>query len=188
MGLSRPRAARSGWRPYHHRGLCRSRRGNRGGACLMREFLEDALSHRDDGYGRAQKHVQRELPKRFYKDVAVAEIDDGHTVTLDGRPVRTPTKKAVIVASRDLADAMRAEWDGQGTHVDPDLMPHVKLVNSAVEGGEAARQALIDEVVKFAANDLLLYRADYPRELVALQEQVWDDVLVRLARHFSISF
>lgn len=154
----------------------------------MREFLEDALSHRDDGYGRAQKHMQRELPRRFYKDVAVAEIEDGHTVTLDGRPVRTPTKKAVIVASRDLADAMRAEWDGQGTHVDPDLMPHVKLVNSAVEGGEAARQALIDEVVKFAANDLLLYRADYPRELVALQEQVWDDVLVRLARHFSISF
>ena len=31
----------------------------------MRDFLEDALDHRDDGYGRAQKHLQRELPRRF---------------------------------------------------------------------------------------------------------------------------
>lgn len=154
----------------------------------MREFLEDALNHRDDGYGRAQKHMQRELPKRFYKDVAVAEVQGGHTVTLDGRQVKTPTKKAVTVASPALAEAMRGEWDGQGSHIDPDLMPHVKLVNSAIEGGEAARGALIDEVIKFAGNDLLLYRADSPRELAALQEEVWDDVLVKLARRFSISF
>lgn len=154
----------------------------------MRDFLEDALEHRDDGYGRAQKHLQRDLPKRFYKDVAVAEAGNGYTVTLDGRQVKTPTRKAVEVRARALADAMRAEWDGQGTHVDPDLMPHVKLVNSAVEGGEEARGALIDEVLKYAGNDLLLYRADSPRELVALQEQVWDDVLVKLARHFSVSF
>ncbi|WP_196258610.1 ATP12 family chaperone protein [Pelagibacterium limicola] len=154
----------------------------------MREFLEDALNHRDDGYGRAQKHMQRELPKRFYKIVAVAQVGSGYTVTLDGRQIKTPTKKAVTVASRELAETMRTEWDGQGTHVDPDLMPHVRLVNSAIEGGEEAREALIDEVVKYAANDLLLYRADSPRELAALQEDVWDSVLVKIARHFSVSF
>lgn len=156
----------------------------------MRDFLEDALEHRDDGYGRAQKHLQRELPKRFYKDVAVAKTGDcnAYTVTLDGRPVKTPTKKAVEVRAKELAEAMRAEWDGQGTHIDPDLMPHVKLVNSAVEGGKEARIALIDEVLKYAGNDLLLYRADSPRELVALQDAAWDDVLVRLARHFTVSF
>ena len=115
----------------------------------MRDFLEDALDHRDDGYGRAQKHLQRELPRRFYKDVAVAGADGGYTVTLDGRQVKTPTKKPVVVASADLADVMRAEWDGQGEFVDPDLMPNVRLVNSAIEGGEGARQALIDDVVKY---------------------------------------
>jgi chaperone required for assembly of F1-ATPase len=154
----------------------------------MREFLEDAHNHRDDGYGRAQKQMQRELPKRFYKHVAIAEVEDGYTVLLDGRQIKTPTRKLVAVASHELADAMRAEWEEQGTHVDPDLMPHVKLVNSAIEGGDDARAALIDEVVKYASNDLLLYRADSPRELVVLQEQVWDEILVKLARHFSISF
>ena len=29
----------------------------------MRDFLEDAHKHMDDGYGRAQKHVRQELPK-----------------------------------------------------------------------------------------------------------------------------
>lgn len=154
----------------------------------MREFLEDALAHRDDGYGRAQKHLERQLPRRFYKDVAVAHSDEGYFVTLDGKQTRTPSKALVAVASEALAHKMREEWDAQGEEIDPDLMPHVKLVNSAIEGGEAARAALIDEVIKFCANDLLLYRADSPRELVARQEEVWDAVLVALARHFSISF
>src|SRR5688572_18934456 len=51
----------------------------------MREFLEDAARHIDDGYGRAQKHVRQELPKRFYKEVGVGRIGDGYAVTLDGR-------------------------------------------------------------------------------------------------------
>jgi chaperone required for assembly of F1-ATPase len=48
--------------------------------------------------------------------------------------------------------------------------------------------AVRDEIVKFAGNDLLLYRADSPQELVDEQERVWDDALVRLARRFEIAF
>src|SRR5690606_38072124 len=83
---------------------------------------------------------------------------------------------------------MRHEWEAQGEFIDPDTMPHVKLVNSAVEAGEEAQAAFVEEVIKYAGNDLLLYRADSPRELVARQDEVWDDVLVKLARHFSVSF
>ncbi|WP_127143374.1 ATP12 family chaperone protein [Pelagibacterium montanilacus] len=154
----------------------------------MREFLEEALDHRDDGYGRSQKQQRRELPKRFYTEVAVASAEGGHTVTLDGRTIKTPTKRSVVVPSRILAERMSAEWSAQGTHIDPETMPHIKLINSAVEGGEPARVPLIDEVLKFCANDLLLYRADTPRELVERQEKVWDDVLIRLARHHGVSF
>ena len=63
----------------------------------MREFLDDAHAHRDDGYGRAQAHVRRELPKRFYKDAAVTAMDGGgFAVGLDGRVPRTPGMKPVI--------------------------------------------------------------------------------------------
>jgi chaperone required for assembly of F1-ATPase len=155
----------------------------------MREFLEDAAKHMDDGYGRAQKHAKQELPKRFYKDVGVGNVGaDGFAVTLDGRSPRTPGQKPVVVPSEALAQAMAAEWAAQGELIDPETMPLVRLVNSAIEAGDERKPAFRDEVVKYAGNDLLLYRADTPRELVAEQERHWDAALVALARHFGVSF
>ena len=154
----------------------------------MREFLEDAAKHMEDGYGRAQKHARQELPRRFYKEVGVGEVAGGFAVTLDGRSPRTPGQKPVVVPSEKLAASMAAEWETQRELIDPETMPLVRLVNSAIEAGEERAPALRDEVVKYAGNDLLLYRADSPRELVEEQERRWDDALVRLARRFGISF
>lgn len=154
----------------------------------MREFLEEAEGHRDDGYGRAQKHMQRELPKRFYREVGVGTVGDQFAVTLDGRSPRTSGQKAVVVPSAELATRMAAEWAAQGERIDPGTMPLVRLINTAVEAGEEKLQPLRDEVVKYAGSDLLLYRADSPRELVEEQERLWDEALVRLARHFGVGF
>jgi chaperone required for assembly of F1-ATPase len=154
----------------------------------MREFLEDADSHRNDGYGRAQHLNKVELPKRFYKQVGVGTAPGGYAVTLDGRTPRTPGQVPVVVPHKPLAEAMAAEWAAQGEFIDPKIMPIVRLVNSAVEAGEERLPALRAEIVKYAGNDLLLYRADTPRELVAEQERVWDAALVKLARHFDIAF
>lgn len=154
----------------------------------MREFLEDADKHRDDGYGRAQHLNKVELPKRFYKEVGVGSVAGGFAVTLDGKSPRTPGKKLVVVPQHPLAAAMAEEWAAQGEFIDPKVMPTVRLVNSAIEAGEERLGALRDEIVKYSGNDLLLYRADTPRELVAEQERVWDAVLVKLARHFEIGF
>jgi len=154
----------------------------------MRDFLEDADAHRNDGYGRAQHLNKVELPKRFYKDVGVGATPGGFAVTLDGKTPRTPGQVPVIVPQQPLAEAMAAEWAAQQTHIDPATMPIVRLINSAIEAGEDRLPALRAEVVKYAGNDLLLYRADTPRELIAEQERVWDAVLVALARHFDIAF
>lgn len=154
----------------------------------MREFLDDADAHKTDGYGRAQAHAKRDLPKRFYTDAAVMPMEGGFAVGLDGRVPRTPGMKHVVVPRPELAEAMAREWAAQGELIDPETMPMVRLVNSAVEAGEAARGPLADEIVKYVANDLLLYRADAPEALVARQEEVWDDALVRLAQRFGVRF
>jgi chaperone required for assembly of F1-ATPase len=154
----------------------------------MRDFLEDANAHRDDGYGRAQHHVKQELPKRFYAEVGVGRVGDGFAVTLDGRSPRTPGMRPVVVPSETLARLMAAEWVAQGEFIDPATMPVVRLVNSAIEAGEERAPAFRDEVIKYAGNDLLLYRAESPRELVAEQERLWDGALVKLARHFGVAF
>ncbi|KKB09735.1 ATP12 family chaperone protein [Devosia chinhatensis] len=155
----------------------------------MRDQLEDAHKHMDDGYGRAQHLNKVELPKRFYSSVDVARGENGYSVTLDGKQVRTPGHKIPVeVQSLVIAQAMAEEWAAQGEFVDPATMPMVRLINSAVESGEAMAPAFRAEVGKFASSDLLLYRADSPQELVETQEAVWDDVLVKLARHFDVAF
>lgn len=155
----------------------------------MRDQLDEAQRHIDEGYGRAQHLNKVELPKRFYKDVGVAPLNDGFAVVLDGRQVRTPGKKVPIsVPAESIASVMAAEWAAQDTHINPVTMPMVRLVNAAVEGGAETVPALRAEIGKFAANDLLLYRADTPAELVAVQERYWDEALVRLARHFDLAF
>jgi chaperone required for assembly of F1-ATPase len=154
----------------------------------MREFLDDADAHREDGYGRAQAHVKRELPKRFYKEAIIKPMDGGFAVGLDGRVPRTPGMKHVVVPSEAVAAAMAQEWAAQGEFIDPETMPLVRLVNSAVEAGDETRPALRDEILKYAANDLLLYRADHPEALVRRQEEFWDTALVKLARRFGVAF
>jgi chaperone required for assembly of F1-ATPase len=154
----------------------------------MREFLEEAEEHRKDGYRDAQRHAGRQLPKRFYGDVGVAPVNGGFAVTLDGKTPLTPGRVPVIVPVAGIATAMAAEWSAQTETIDPMTMPLVRLVNAAVESGEDKIEALRDEIVKYAGNDLLLYRVDGPAGLVAAHEKYWDEALVRLARHFEVSF
>ena len=155
----------------------------------MRDQLEEAHRHRDDGYGRAQHLNKVELPKRFYKDVAAGAAEGGFVVTLDGRPVRTPGRKLpVIVPAAAIATTMAQDWSAQGEFIDPATMPMVRLINSAVESGEEMVPAFRAEVIKFAAGDLLLYRAESPQELVSQQDVLWDNALATLARHFGVSF
>jgi Chaperone required for the assembly of the mitochondrial F1-ATPase len=155
----------------------------------MRDQLEEAHKHRDDGYGRAQHLNQVELPKRFYTAVDVARGEEGYAITLDGRTLRTPGKKiSVVLPVLGIAQAMAAEWAAQEKVINPATMPLTRLINSALESGEEMVPAFRAEIGKFVSNDLLLYRADSPQELVAEQERLWDDVLVRLARKFEVSF
>ena len=154
----------------------------------MREFLQDVHAHMDDGFGRAQVHTKTPLRKRFYKVVTVAPCDEGYCIHLDGRPTKTPGHKPVAVPDKELAHLLAAEWEAQREDIDPGTMPLVRLMNSAVEGGHEVAEDLREEVIKFAGNDLLLFRAQSPRELVALQGEIWDGALAKVERHFDVRF
>ncbi len=154
----------------------------------MRDFLDDIQANMDAGIGRAQQHARKELPKRFYKNVTVEKSDNGFSIALDGRFCKTPAGKKVEVPSDELAEILSEEWLAQEGVIDARTMPHVRLINSALEGGHEVVADLCDEVVKFAANDLLLYRAENPIELVETQNKYWNPVLENLEKHFSAIF
>lgn len=120
---------------------------------------------------------QRRLPKRFYKSAAVASSEQGFGIALDGRPVRTPARNTLSVPSARLGEAIAAEWARQGELIDPLTMPLTRLANSAIDGVRGRVAEVIDDIVAYAASDLICYRADGPQELIALQSQAWDPVL-----------
>ncbi len=86
-------------------------------------------------------------PKRFWKTATVEALDDGYTVKLDGRPVRTPGKSLLAVPTRGLAEAIAAEWNAQQGLLRPETMPFTRTANSAIE--KVAPQ--FDEVVGLLA-------------------------------------
>ena len=138
--------------------------------------LSDAMSD-PDPVRRAQIQMKRPLPKRFYKEVSTDNVEEGHRILLDGRPVRTPGKKLLAVPTQPIATRLVAEWDGQGEEIDPAKMPVTRLVNTAVDGVAENFDAVFDEIVRFAGTDMLCYRADSPAGLVERQREGWDPIL-----------
>jgi chaperone required for assembly of F1-ATPase len=118
------------------------------------------------------------LPKRFYEEVAAKdEGGGGASLLLDGKPVRTPGKAPLTLPSRALAEAVASEWRAQGERIDPSTMPLTRLANSAIDGVAGREQAVIDDIARHAASDLLCYRAEGPKALVEAQSAHWDKVL-----------
>lgn len=117
------------------------------------------------------------LPKRFYKQVTVDEQPDGFAIHLDGRSVRTPKKRSLIVPTRALAEAIAAEWAAQVDKIDPATMPLSKLAITTIDGVAENVEEVRGEIVRFAGSDLLCYRAEAPAALADLQAKVWDPTL-----------
>jgi chaperone required for assembly of F1-ATPase len=137
---------------------------------------------------RAQRLMRPELPKRFYKSADAAKQEGGYGILLDGRPVRTPAKNVVTVPAEQLALALAEEWNAQAETIDPEKMPLTRLVNSAIDGVSREKGAVRAEIVKYAASDLLCYRAGGPDRLVERQRALWDPVLDWMDQRFNARF
>jgi chaperone required for assembly of F1-ATPase len=144
----------------------------------MRDIFEDIFkSDPLDPMEAARRHVRSALRKRFYEKAAVTKDGDGFAVTLDGRPVRTPARRALAAPTRDLAQAIADEWQAQKDVIDPAHMPLTRLANSIIDGVADKPQEVREEIVKYLGSDLLFYRADGPEGLIERQAQAWDPIV-----------
>jgi chaperone required for assembly of F1-ATPase len=158
----------------------------------MRELFDEAAGRPpldpQESVRQAARVPQR---KRFYKDAGVAEAEGGFAITLDGKPIRTPSGRQVVIPSRALADAVAAEWAAQGETISPMTMPLTRIANSVVEGVVDRVDLVSDDLAKYLQTDLLFYRAGDPEGLVAREAAHWDPVLFwaaeALGAHFILS-
>lgn len=115
--------------------------------------------------------------RRFWTMAQAVERDEGHTVVLDGRPVRTPAKAELTLPSRALAEALAEEWAAQGEAIDPNSMPLTRFANSAIDKVARQHGAVAEMLAEYGGTDLICYRAAAPAELAGRQAAGWDPLL-----------
>ena len=158
----------------------------------MRELFDEVAGKSpldpEEAVRRATRAPRRQ---RFYARVGVVEAPDGFVITLDDKPVRTPSGRALAAPNREIADGIVAEWDGQQETIDPLTMPLTRLANSVIDAVVDRVEAVIDDVAKYFGSDLLFYRAGHPEALVAREAAHWDLIVFwaadALAAHFILA-
>ena len=127
--------------------------------------------------------------KRFYKIAEAGTAPGGYVIRLDGKPVKSVMQHSLIFASKDLADAIAAEWQAQEKDIIPNSMPLMQLANTMTDKSSGPdRQAMNVELLKYGASDLICYFAATAADLVARQEAVWLPLLKWLADTHGIMF
>jgi chaperone required for assembly of F1-ATPase len=158
----------------------------------MRDILSDleAAEKADaaDPMVSAQQSMEANLPKRFYKEVSVGDVEGEFGIFLDGRPVRTPAKAVLSVPTEALAELMAGEWRAQTERIDPRRMPATRLVNTAIDGVSREISAVVEDFLRFTLNDLLFYRASSPFELAERQREKWDPIVEIFEQRLGCQF
>jgi len=126
--------------------------------------------------------------KRFYKEAAAVAANQGWSIELDGRPIKTPARQPLAAPTRGLAEAIAEEWRAQGDSIDPRSMPLTGLANAAIDRVAPDPAAFARDLARYGEGDLLCYRADHPADLVARQAESWDRLLGWARGRYDVTF
>jgi chaperone required for assembly of F1-ATPase len=126
-------------------------------------------------------------PRRFYQTATIAPVEGGWEILLDGKPVRSPAKRPLVLPTEPLAAAIAEEWQAQGDTVQPQTMPLMQLAATAIDRVADARDAILAETAGYGRSDLVCYRADEPEALVRRQEEMWQPLLAWLAERYDVA-
>src|ERR1700730_7960388 len=115
--------------------------------------------------------------KRFYQRAESAKRASGYAITLDGKPIRTPGKRDLLVPSEALAAAIAEEWNAQATEVRAAEMPLTHFATTTFDRGATQRDATGRQRAEFSGTELRCYRATRRPELAARQQAVWQPLI-----------
>ncbi|KAJ1451283.1 hypothetical protein M885DRAFT_530188 [Pelagophyceae sp. CCMP2097] len=135
-----------------------------------------ALAGRSDVVRRqARRGFAKVLKRRrFYKGAGIVPADDGASgfeITLDGRKLRSPARRALALPNETIALAIAAEWDAQEDYIEPASMPLMGLASTAVDQVVDERGFVVKNVLAYLRTDTVTYFADSEDEVELLERQ-----------------
>ena len=115
--------------------------------------------------------------KRFWDTASVRWTANGHSILLDGKPMRLPSGAPLMVGSARLARAIAEEWQaaggGKGGEMTFKATPLTRLAGTALERIAPDPAPTVAAIARYGETDLLCYRAETPEKLVHRQHQQW---------------
>jgi chaperone required for assembly of F1-ATPase len=117
------------------------------------------------------------INKKFFEISGYEAVDNGFSITLDGRKISTQCGNPFVVPNEGLASAIAIEWGNQDTVILPYTMPLTGFCSTTLDIVAEDRNSIIDQLVHYAKSDLLCYRSDDSAELQSLQETCWQPLL-----------
>jgi chaperone required for assembly of F1-ATPase len=122
--------------------------------------------------------------KRVYKLSSHIKNEDGYSIQLDGKVIKTSSGQQLTSPNKILADAIVAEWATQGDTVAPDTMPMTQILTTAIDRMRD-RDAITKAILKYLDTDLLCYRVKEPVEIFKRQKEIWDKWLTWFDEQFE---
>jgi chaperone required for assembly of F1-ATPase len=115
--------------------------------------------------------------KRFWDTASVEWSQSGHSILLDGKPMRLPSGSKLVVGPPRLARAIAEEWQaaggGKGGEMTFKDTPLTRLAGTALERIAPDPAPTVDAIARYGETDLLCYRAETPQSLVQRQHRQW---------------
>ena len=156
----------------------------------MRDLFETIP--RDDPVSGGAPRRRPALRRRFYDNGRRSQdTADGYAVRLDGKPVRTPARRALAAPTLALAQAIAAEWEAQREVIDPATMPLTRLANAIIDGVADTPRPVAAEIEKYLAlRSAVLSRQQSRNNCASARAAHWDPILAwardTLGAHFKL--
>lgn len=145
--------------------------------------------------------------RRFYKHVGIEEVADSngqvgttimiktsinvsqYKITLDGRTLKTPAMKPLLVPNKDIAFCIAAEWDAQTNArkgLEPVSMPMMTLASTALDQIIHDPETTINNCMRYLPTDSALFMTnDMDRILLLKQKQLYSPVVRWINRQMN---
>jgi ATP synthase F1 complex assembly factor 2 len=129
--------------------------------------------------------------KKFWKQATIGEEEDGYSVLLDGRPLKTPAGLPVRIPlnRKTLAVLTAVEWEMQDQVLKSYSLPLTSIVMRSLDSlkSEAIREGVIDNLMGYVHTDAVCYQQEYPESFVKLQQEYWQPIIDWVNQKYSVN-
>ncbi|KAG1877812.1 ATP12-domain-containing protein [Suillus subalutaceus] len=128
--------------------------------------------------------------KRFWETVGISKRDDGLTVTLDMRALKTPSGNTLLLPrnKRLVATLIANEWENQETLLKPHALPMTSIASRAIDAFHDKKTCseVRESLLNYLDTDTICFHHDDPPPLVELQHKYWDPLIEWAKSTFNI--